>query len=258
MDFRGRTVIVTGAGGGIGEAYARGCAAAGMNVVVADIDEAAGGRVAEEIRRAGGRALFVATDVASERSAQACVAAATAAFGEIDYLVNNAAIFGGMRAESYLTVDLDYLERFMRVNMHGCLIMARAAVPSMERKGGGAIVNQSSTAAWMAAGYYGVAKLAVNGITQSLARELGPRNIRVNAIAPGPTDTPAMRRQASAPGGGFAADHASRPPRHARRPGGSAALSALRRGALDHRPHPQRGRRPADAPLILGGGSAFR
>jgi NAD(P)-dependent dehydrogenase (short-subunit alcohol dehydrogenase family) len=89
-----------------------------------------------------------------------------------------------------------YLEHFMRINAHGCVIMTRACLPHMEKRGGGAIVNQSSTAAWMHMGFYGVAKLAVNGITSSLARELGPRNIRINAIAPGPTDTPALQKHA--------------------------------------------------------------
>ncbi len=198
MDFSGKVVIVTGAGGGIGEGYALACAERGMHVVIAELSEEAGDRVAAEIKARGGSAIAVPTDVASEASAKACAARAVDAFGGIDYLVNNAAIFGGMKAESYLTIDLDYLERFMKVNMHGCLMMTRATVDAMTARGGGAIVNQSSTAAWMAAGYYGVAKLAVNGITQSLARELGPRNIRINAIAPGPTDTEALRQNASA------------------------------------------------------------
>jgi NAD(P)-dependent dehydrogenase (short-subunit alcohol dehydrogenase family) len=198
MDFSGKVVIVTGSGGGIGEGYARACADRGMHVVIAELNEEAGRRVAGEINSKGGSALFIETDVASETSANACAARAEEEFGGIDYLVNNAAIFGAMKAESYLTVDLEYLQRFMNVNMHGCLMMTRATVDSMASRGGGAIVNQSSTAAWMAAGYYGVAKLAVNGITQSLARELGPRNIRINAIAPGPTDTEALRQTASA------------------------------------------------------------
>ncbi|MCY4427006.1 MAG: SDR family oxidoreductase [Halieaceae bacterium] len=193
MDFTGKTIIVTGAGGGIGEGYAKACAARGMNVVIAELDPESGQRVAGEI---GEQALFVATDVADETSAAACAATAVEKFGGIDYLINNAAIFGNMRIEGYLTVDLDYLETFMRVNAHGCLIMTRAVVDYMTTGGGGAIVNQSSTAAWMSSGFYGVAKLAVNGITQSLAHELGWRKIRINAIAPGPTDTPALERNA--------------------------------------------------------------
>ncbi len=196
MDFKGRTIIVTGAGGGIGEGYAKACAAQGMNVVIAELAEEGGRRVAGEIEADGGRALFVKTDVGSEQSARDCVAAAVDAFGGVNYLINNAAIFGDMKIESYLDVDMDYLEKFMRINAHGSLIMVRAVVDVMTEGGGGAIVNQSSTAAWMGMGYYGVAKLTLNGITQSLARELGPRNIRINAIAPGPTDTGALQKTA--------------------------------------------------------------
>lgn len=196
MDFTGKTIIVTGAGGGIGEGYAKACAAQGMNVVIAELSEAGGTRVAEEINTSGGKAIFVKTDVGDEASAKACAEATLEAFGGIDYLINNAAIFGDMEIAGYLDVDINYLEKFMRINAHGCLIMTRAVYEHMAAKGGGAIVNQSSTAAWMGVGFYGVAKLALNGITQSLARELGPRNIRINAIAPGPTDTGALQKTA--------------------------------------------------------------
>ncbi len=196
MNFKGKVVIVTGAGGGIGEGYAKDFAAAGMQVVVAELDAEQGQRVANEINASGGQALFVQTDVADEASAKACAASTAEHFGGIDYLVNNAAIFGDMQIKGYMDVDLDYLEKFMRVNAHGCLIMTRAVVPYMDKRAGGAIVNQSSTAAWMNIGFYGVAKLAMNGITCSLANELGWRKIRVNAIAPGPTETQALRKTA--------------------------------------------------------------
>ncbi|CAH0990959.1 putative oxidoreductase [Sinobacterium norvegicum] len=197
MDFSSKVVIVTGAGGGIGEGYAKACAQQGMQVVIAELDAEQGQRVANEInQQAGGKALFVATDIADEVSAKQCADLAVERFGGIDYLINNAAIFGEMKIQGYLDVDLDYLEKFMRVNAHGCLIMTRAVVPYMEQRGGGAIVNQSSTAAWMNMGFYGVAKLTMNGITCSLARELGWRKIRINAIAPGPTETQALRNNA--------------------------------------------------------------
>lgn len=194
MRFTDKVVVVTGAGGGIGEAYARRCAAEGMQVIIAEQNEAQGQRVADDICSGGGSAVSIATDVADEQSCLACAAAAAERFGHIDYLINNAAIFGDMKMEGYLTVDMDYLNRFMAVNAHGCLLMTRACVPHMPK--GAAIVNQSSTAAWMHMGYYGVAKLTMNGITCSLARELGWRGIRINAIAPGPTETEALRRTA--------------------------------------------------------------
>ena len=198
MRFREKVAIITGAGGGIGEAYAKGLAEEGARVVVADIAREGGERVAREISSAGGQAIFVETDVADEASTKAMAEAAVEAWGGVDYLVNNAAIYGDMKIAGLLGVDMDYYRRFMDVNMNGCLLATRAVVGSMIERGGGAIVNQSSTAAWMGVGFYGIAKLAMHGITHSLARELGPRNIRINAIAPGPTDTDATRRQVHA------------------------------------------------------------
>lgn len=190
-NFEGKVIVVTGAGGGIGEGYAKIFAGKGMKVVVAEINAEQGQRVADEINASGGKAVFVKTDVADEASCKAAAAKAVEVFGAIDYLVNNAAIFGGMEIKGYLDVDMNYLNKFMAVNMHGALLMTRAVVPHMKK--GSAIVNQSSTAAWMNMGFYGVAKLALNGITCSLANELGWRKIRINAIAPGPTDTQALR-----------------------------------------------------------------
>ena len=196
MDFKGKTIIITGSGGGIGEGYAKACAEKGMNVVIAELNSDAGNRVADAINQNGGNALFVQTDVSDEASAKTCADKTVEVFGEINYLVNNAAIFGDMKIEGYLNVEMEYLEKFMRVNAHGCLIMTRAVVEHMTAAGGGSIVNQSSTAAWMSTGFYGVAKLAMNGITQCLANEMGWRKIRINAIAPGPTDTQALERNA--------------------------------------------------------------
>ncbi len=194
MSFNDKVVVITGAGQGIGEGYAKRCATEGMKVVVAELNSEQGERVVAEIREQGGEAMFVRTDVGNEESCIACANAAKEAFGQIDYLINNAAIFGNMKIEGYMNVEMDYLETFMRVNVHGSLLMARACVPHMPK--GSAIVNQSSTAAWMNMGFYGVAKLALNGLTCSLARELGWRKIRINAIAPGPTETQALRNTA--------------------------------------------------------------
>jgi NAD(P)-dependent dehydrogenase (short-subunit alcohol dehydrogenase family) len=191
--FEAKVAIVTGAAGGIGEAYARGLAAEGASVVVADLDAERGEKVAADI---GG--LFVAVDVADPASTLAMAEATVDRFGGIDLLVNNAAIYGDMAFDSLVTVDWDYYQRIMAVNMHGALLCTRACYRHMGKRGGGAIVNQSSTAAWLYSGFYGLAKVGINGLTQQLAHELGGRGIRVNAIAPGPTDTEATRKQAGA------------------------------------------------------------
>jgi NAD(P)-dependent dehydrogenase (short-subunit alcohol dehydrogenase family) len=196
MRLQDKVIVVTGAAQGIGEAYARGLAAEGAKVVVADINEDAGRQVAKQIETDGGQAMFVSCDVSSAESAAALVAAVEAQWGGIHGLVNNAAIYGAMQFDLLITVDWDYYRKFMGVNMDGALVMTRAVYASMQKRGGGSIVNQSSTAAYLYSGFYGLAKVGINGLTQQLAHELGGMNIRVNAIAPGPTDTEATRTQA--------------------------------------------------------------
>jgi NAD(P)-dependent dehydrogenase (short-subunit alcohol dehydrogenase family) len=192
-DFAGKVAIVTGAAQGIGEAYARALAAAGAAVVIADISADAGEAVAEDIRAGGGKAAFARTDVSDPESANTMAARAVSEFGGIDFLVNNAAIYGQMQFDVLVSVDWEYYKRFMGVNMDGALACTRACYRHMADRGGGAIVNQSSTAAWLYSSFYGLAKVGVNGLTQQLAHEVGGLGIRVNAIAPGPTDTAATR-----------------------------------------------------------------
>lgn len=194
--FEDKVVIVTGAAQGIGEAYAKALAAEGASVVVADVNAESGEKVAAAINEVGGRAIFVHTDVSSAESATAMAERTVAEFGGIDGLVNNAAIYGNMQFDLLITVDWDYYKKFMSVNMDGVLVVTRAVWKHMQARGGGSIVNQSSTAAYLYSGFYGLAKTGVNGLTQQLAHEVGGMGIRVNAIAPGPTDTEATRTQA--------------------------------------------------------------
>ena len=253
FDFTGKVAIVTGSGGGIGQAYAEALAAAGASVMVADIAEDNAAAVAAAIVASGGTAESIRVDVADPESAQAMAERTVERFGGIDYLVNNAAIFGGMQLDLLLTVDWEYLNRFLSVNMLGALNCMRACYPAMKARGGGAIVNQSSTAAYLYAGFYGLAKAGVNSITQQLAHELGGQNIRTNAIAPGPIDTEASRtrgpRCLHEADPGLPGPQAAGPDLG---PGGHVPVPAVRRGLVDHRPRLQRRRRPGGPPVSEG------
>src|SRR6516162_3673958 len=193
MRFENKVAIVTGSGGGIGQAYAEALAREGSAVVVADINAQGAEGVAKQIVADGGAALSIPVDVSDPASAKAMADRTLSEFGGIDYLVNNAAIFGGMKLDFLLTVDPEYYKKFMSVNLDGALWCTRAVYKKMAKRGGGAIVNQSSTAAWLYSNFYGLAKVGINGLTQQLSRELGGQNIRINAIAPGPIDTAANR-----------------------------------------------------------------
>src|SRR5687768_17525524 len=129
MRFADKVAVVTGAAQGIGEVYARALAAEGAAVVVADLNETAGEKVAAAINETGGRAIFVRTDVSSAESAQGMAAGAVEEFGGIDLLVNNAAIYGDMQFDLLVSVDWDYYKKFMSVNMDGALVMTRACYP---------------------------------------------------------------------------------------------------------------------------------
>ncbi|HEX7871723.1 MAG TPA: SDR family oxidoreductase [Sphingobium sp.] len=184
----GKVAIVTGAGGrgnSIGGAYAKGLAAAGASVVVADLNGDGAKAVADEIVAAGGKAIGVQVDVASESSTLAMAAAAKEAFGGVDILVNNAALMVDISYDNFETVSMEAWHKAFAVNLEGALLCARAVVPSMRERGGGRIVNQTSGGAFPATGLYGITKLALVGLTTSLAKQFGKDNITCNAIAPG-------------------------------------------------------------------------
>ena len=189
QDFRldGKVAIVTGAGGrgnSIGAAYAKGLAQAGAKVVVADLNREGAETVADAI---GEGALAVQVDIADEASVAAMMAATQDRCGGLDILVNNAALMVEAVGTPALQSGIEAFERMLRVNLIGALICAKAAVPLMQARGGGKIVNQLSAGAWPAQTTYGITKIALHGLTTTLATELGPLGINVNAIAPGMT-----------------------------------------------------------------------
>jgi 3-oxoacyl-[acyl-carrier protein] reductase len=185
--LEGKVAIVTGAAQGIGEVYARALASWGAQVAVVDIQGKKAEEVATKIRSEGGRAAAFTVDVADHTSVQTMVRNVSQTFGKpIQILVNNAAIYHSMRMDPLTKVDISYWRRVLAVNLDGVLLCSQAVAPQMMESKWGRIINQSSAAAYLGAGgVYGVSKLALIGLTQGLARELGPYGITVNAIAPG-------------------------------------------------------------------------
>ncbi|MDE2403196.1 MAG: SDR family oxidoreductase [Sphingomonadales bacterium] len=184
----GKVAVVTGAGGrgnSIGRAYALGLARAGAAVVVADLNGDGAQAVADEIVAAGGKAIGVRVDVADEASTLAMGKVAVEAFGGVDILVNNAALMVDISYDNCETVSLDAWNKAFAVNLNGALLCARAVLPSMRERGGGRIVNQVSGGAFPATGLYGITKLALVGLTTSLAKQFGKEGVTCNAIAPG-------------------------------------------------------------------------
>lgn len=182
----GKVAIVTGAArGGIGEAYAHTLAEAGASVVCADIDGERANQVSESIVGQGGSALAVRVDIADEASVASMVEQTTHAFGGVDILVNNAALMAQIVATPAMEYTREDWDRAFAVNVAGAWQCCKAVVPSMQTRGGGRIVNQSTVGAFPAETVYGITKLALVGLTTTMARELGPLGITVNCIAPG-------------------------------------------------------------------------
>ncbi|HVN86688.1 MAG TPA: SDR family oxidoreductase [Candidatus Binatia bacterium] len=205
MRLKDKVAIITGGGQGIGRSYGLRFAQEGAKVVVAEINQANGAKVVDEIKAKGGEALYVTTDVSNEASTKEMAAKAAERFGRIDILLNNAAIFYGLDTQNS---SLEYFNRILSVNLTGVWLCTRAVEPYMKRQKQGKIINQSSTAAFMGnvgavdtsdpdkpspPFHYSVAKMGVNGLTKYFAGALGPWGINVNAIAPGVTMTEATK-----------------------------------------------------------------
>jgi 3-oxoacyl-[acyl-carrier protein] reductase len=193
LNLKGKVAIVTGGGRGLGKAAAARMARAGANVVIAELGDF-GRDAAEEVSRIGPQSIFVQTDVSDSASVAAMVATAVETFGRIDILVNNAAIYPFHTWEETSEEEWDSV---FAVNMKGCFLCAKAAIPHMQAVGKGKIINIASITFFFGPEgllHYVATKGGVIGFTRSLAREMGPYNINVNAISPGaiPTDAEAM------------------------------------------------------------------
>jgi NAD(P)-dependent dehydrogenase (short-subunit alcohol dehydrogenase family) len=185
MEIENRVAIVTGAGRGLGRAVAEALASAGAKVVVADIEEETARETERLIEAGGGQAIAVVADVTRHKDVARTVYEAEARFGGLDILINNA---GGTSDAGFPDSDQDDWERCLRLNLHGPMLAIQAAVPTMQRRSAGAIVNVSSIAGVVNGPYpwpeYAAAKAGLLRLTEAMSAALALKGIRVNAVAP--------------------------------------------------------------------------
>lgn len=194
MRLKGKIAVVTGAASGFGEAISMRYAAEGAAVLAADLNAGGAAKVSEAILAAGGQAAAVGADVVQADQAAAMIAAAVSAFGGLDILVNNAGV--PQRISRFQDVDAEVVDRIFSVNVKSWLYTTRAALPHLEARGGGSIVNTASIAGLRprpGAAWYNASKAAACSLTLSMASELGEKNIRVNALCPVAAETPLFK-----------------------------------------------------------------
>lgn len=197
--LKDKVAVITGGGGGIGRATCELFAEEGAIVVVAEQNEASGREVARQITDRGGRALFVKTDVGQEASIQQMAVATEKAFGRIDILVNNAAVF----VLKGIDASVEEWREILDVNVIGPALCAKHCVPLMRRGGGGSIVNLASISSVIAQKQmvtYNATKAAIANMTRCMAMDLATDNIRVNAVGPGAVWTQIVERLTSEAG----------------------------------------------------------
>jgi NAD(P)-dependent dehydrogenase (short-subunit alcohol dehydrogenase family) len=193
----GKTAVVTGGGRGFGQAFGVALAARGAHVVLVDIDGAVAEEAAADIRASGGRATGLAGDVTDEARMGQIMAQAAELNGGLDILINNAGLHSHEYSRPIREMGLAKVRRLFDVNVMGVVACTLAAAPHMKGRQGATIVNISSSAAYTPGSAYGDSKLAVASLTITLARELAPDGIRVNAIAPGLMLTETIARELS-------------------------------------------------------------
>jgi len=193
MKLKGKIAVVTGAGSGIGRATAELFAEEGAAVVVAEVTESAGQETVDSIRRAGGEAIFVKTDVSNAGQVESMVQMVMNTYGRIDILFNCAAIF---LIASLTETTEEQWDRLMAVNLKGIFLCSKSILPRMIESGGGSIVNASSVVglngAFARQAAYCASKAAITMLTRAMTLDYAQYNIRVNCVCPGPTVTPLM------------------------------------------------------------------
>jgi NAD(P)-dependent dehydrogenase (short-subunit alcohol dehydrogenase family) len=194
MKLSGKVAVVTGAAVGLGRAVAGRYAREGAAVVVADTDVSGGAAAVEQIRKDGGRAIFVQADVAKEGDVTALFQSASAEFGSIDVLYNNAAVLLYGRDVRAHELSLETWELVMRVNLGGVFLCSKHAIPFMLKQGGGSIINVGSPTGLSGCApdltAYSTSKAGVFGLTRVMAAAYAKDGIRVNSLIPGTMDTP--------------------------------------------------------------------
>jgi len=188
-----QTVIVTGGAGGIGSAICRGLAQDGLKVVIADFDEQAAKSLSEELRKEGGEAVAQKVDVGDKGSVGEMVQSSLERYSQIDFLINGAGVITRALVQEMAEEEWD---RVLRINLKGAFLCSQAVARQMVQRKEGRIINVASgreVAGQARAAHYAASKGGVIAFTKSLAMELAPHNVTVNAIAPGATDTPMSR-----------------------------------------------------------------
>lgn len=185
----GKTIVITGAGRGLGAHFAKACGLANAKtIIVADIDEALGEATAKTLRDSNVDASFIPVDLGDAQSIDAFASALSERYQHIDGLVNNGAIATGIGGKLFNEIDIETWDRVMRVNVRGTWLMVKACHAMLKNANGARVVNLASdTALWGAPRllHYVASKGAIISMTRSLARELGADEITVNAVAPG-------------------------------------------------------------------------
>ena len=194
MRLENKVALISGGARGMGAAEARMFAREGAKVVIGDVLDAEGTRVAAEIAESGGDALFVHLDVTHEEDWRSAIGAATLSFSKLDILVNNAGIWRRGRVEDTTVEDWDMI---LDVNAKGVFLGTKLAIPEMRKAGGGSIINISSTAGLVGgprSSAYTASKGAVRLFTKATAVQYAQDGIRANSIHPGPIDTPMIQQ----------------------------------------------------------------